>query len=506
MESNISSSHNKLPREHRGSFANNIPVYLIIAVAAALLYSMLSWLTPYSLDDWTFMGNWRDDAGNKEFSFSGWWNYYEFVRGYDNGRLSNAFSPFSTLLSPWKEVFPILTGSLLSLSMVLLQRFVTGSRSSLYLVVIWGLMIVCLPWYDTLFVRDYSLNYIWSAALTLGFLYFLKKGETAGWSPRLLILCLLLAVLASGWHESFAIATLFGLGILMLLRRFRFTIQFYSTITVYLTSTIIFMVSPGMLGRIQKTASDIVHLPYGRAWIVLCLLFVSFLPYLITRRGRASIRRVTGAPVVVTGLGILFAGYLIAILSDNTPRSYFWPNLAGVCVIVYLIANYPSKMTRMMRRLITTIIAFLCIFQTSIAIVWQARYADETAKIMDLLDKSDTGTVFYDLTLPQRPPRYTFGMPFANAWTNPYHYHALWSYYITPVIGVVPTDLKDANVSDEWPTDSKSGRLLYKVHLIGPFENEDSTRNLKLPAYAGDYLAVPFINMRGDTLMYYRER
>ena len=120
----------------------------------AALYALLSFFTPYYLDDWTFMGNWRDDAANQGFSWAGWWRYYTYIRGYDNGRIANALSPISTMFSPWKDIFPWVTGLLVALSAVMLQRLATGSRSVLYLSICWILMIVGLPWNDTIFVRD----------------------------------------------------------------------------------------------------------------------------------------------------------------------------------------------------------------------------------------------------------------------------------------------------------------------------------------------------------------
>lgn len=482
----------KLPRLARKS---DTAAYWGLAVIMAGLYAFLSGLTPFSLDDWTFMGNWRDDAeGGNEFSFPAWQRFFYFIRSYDNGRIANAMSPLSTMFSPWKELFPILTGTMLAAAVVLLQRFSTGSRSTFYLALAWGCMILFLPWRDTLFVRDYSLNYIWGAAVTLFFLWLLRKvtlRSASGNGTRnaaVTALCILTAVIAGGWHEGFAIPSLCGLGLLMLAGRFRFPVRFYAIVSVYLVSALLFMFSPGLTARIEMSVEARHNIPYIRNYLVLIPLLClaagcCFGPY-----GRKALRNALKRPETVVMGGIMAAGYVIAVCTTNTPRSYFWPDMAtiglGLCILSRL-----EFIPRRMLRPSSLLVAFLCIAQTCSAILWQWRYKKETDEIMSMLEESPTGTVFHDLSLPENPPLYTLGMPVGHMWRSPWHYRALQSWEMKPTVAVVPEGLRYAKPSALTPPYSK----------IKP-----GTARMTVPEFLDDgRLMIPFITEGGDTLVYF---
>lgn len=513
----------KSPRLVRSSNLNkdfNIIGYWGLALLIAAIYSILSLVTPYYLDDWGFMGIWRDDAaGGDSFSFPTWGRYYEFIRGFDNGRISNALSPLSTMFSPWKEVFPYLTGIFAAFSIVMTQRFAWGKRKILPLVLTWAFFIVCLPWKDTLFVRDYSLNYIWAGALTLAFLWCLKIGEGRGWSPALVILCAFLAVLAGGWHEGFAVPTLCGLALLAVVRRFRFSRSFYLIFAIYLVSAVIFMASPGMISRIGNSLADSRHLLAYRHF------FIIFLPALLLifnaffRRGREILLELWKSDSVIVGTGIIISGLFIGIMTVNTPRSFYWPDMAAIMVSLFMICRWSPTSSRrwsITKGALAFILTTLCTAQSVLAIIWQQRYTEDWKHITSQLEHSKSGIVFYDMTLPARAPRWTLGIPYAEAWRSPFHMRLIQSYYNTPMIGVVPTALKRATLNEALPLDGKPELRLYGENLISKFEKIDTTTHVIVPAFReldvvlpdgreekGIYVATPFINEKGDTLLYY---
>ena len=490
MLSILSSDNSRLPRSRRGSLYYFWGLALIIAG----IYTAVSWLTPYYLDDWTFMGNWRDDArGDHSFSTDAWWRYYTFIRGYDNGRISNALSPLSTMFSPWKEIFPFLTGIALAWAMVVVQFFVSPSspssrlpHSPLWLSLTWLLMILFIPWRDTIFVRDYSLNYIWSAAITLSLLLLLARKR---WLPAAL-----LAVLAGGWHESFAVATICGLALLLVVRGFKVSPRFYIVLCIYAASTMVFMLSPGMTGRMAYYVGDIQYFPSWRNYIILPVLLLSCAVLLCSPRGRRCIGEVALSDAGLVAIGIILSGYFIAVCAANTPRSFFWPDMAAIALELMLARSFCFRMVggvreKALRRGLAFTVAALCIAQSVSVIVWQARYKQQDDRIMALLNESRSGTVFYDLSLPLHPPKYTMGMPAGHLWRNPWHYRALISFYNTPVIGVVPTSLRQATPSEETPR----------------YINAEGSR-FNPPAVVDGHLLIPFVTERGDTLVFDADR
>lgn len=473
-----------LLRESRGS----LYCYWGLAFLMATLYALLSYLTPLYLDDWIFMAVWRDDVdGGYEFSWRTWADYFLYIRGFDNGRIANALSPISTMFSPWKEIFPILTGICVAISAVLVQRFATGRRSIFALSITWILMIVGLPWIDTMFVRDYSLNYLWASAVTLIFLWFLRA---VCHGRKLLAPSILLALIAGGWHEGFASATLCGLALLAIIRKFRMPWNFYALVCVYLLSDLLFMLSPGLIRRAAEvvTTNDhsVVHLRIAAIIILDLFLAVVLIILSITGKSRKQrlkrLQSVFCAPSIIVSIGIIAGGFAIGFLSTNTLRSFFWPDLAAVMLAVRFIVEIckMADLSRLAFRLGSIMIIAACIAQTIYATVWQARYKRETDEIMALLDKSATGTVFYDIKLPASAPRLTMGIPVSNAWHNEFHYRLLWSYYMTPVIGVVPTAMRNATAA----------------------ETEPDTIGLTMPDYIDGKLKIPFISEKGDTLIY----
>lgn len=516
--------------EARGCLA-----YWGVAILIASLYAVLCNLTPIALDDWAFMGNWRDDAdGGSEFSFPAWWRYFLYIRGYDNGRIANALSPVSTMFSPWNTMFPFLTGVMLSLSLVLIQRLSTGHRSATALVFTWAIAILALPWRDTLFVRDYSLNYIWAGAVTLTLLWILRRSSRVGWNPLLLASGIVMAFLAGGWHEGFAVPTLFGLLLVAIARKFRLPWQFYLVVGVYTGFALAFMLSPGLIGRFVSTIGD----DNPRRWLIRChmmtMLDLLALICLLVRRDGGRILKTLKSETGLVATGIMFAGTLLGFCTTNTLRAYYWPEMGAIVLGLLIMKEYMPgfvKRKTILRQWVAAGVCLLCIAQSVASIVWQARYTKECDRILALLKASDNGTIYYDHNLYLRPPVYTLGFPFGRQYVSRINFFTLHAYYDRPMIGVVPTALKEVDLGMGTPIEGKlvkdgmpqaaeaftgRGTRIWEGYIIAPYEDLRPGGIRKVPEYPGriefrnsdtiitsDFTAVPFITERGDTLLYY---
>lgn len=466
----------------------------------ATLYSVLTYLTPLALDDFRYMADWRDDtARSLAFSFDGWREFYVYIRGYDNGRIANALDPVMTLFFPWKQIFPVVNGIMLAFSAAMVQRLACGRPRVLPLLMVWALMIVCLPWRDTLFVTAYSLNYVWSGFFTLVFLILLKRD-----SRRLLPLTLLAAVVAGGFHEAFAAATLCGLALLAFRRRFRLSPRFYIAVGVYLAATLLFMLSPGLIHRFMTSSGSSLWRPLLRDMLSLFILAVTLLSMACSRRGRSAIRRSLASRAGTVALGITLSGYAIAIAVGRVPRSYYWPQLAAVALTVMLLhelaftppeaSDAVSRSARgrlfsSLRVAAALFLFILCTAQTCAVIRWQYRYAVQEAHIMTRLAQSQSGTVFYDISQPLHAPRYTLDIPVGWLWRSPFQYGQLWHWEMTPVLGVVPTRLEYAAPGPDFPD-------------VEPIKDSDRNQKRLLPEYRDSYLYIPFITLSQDTLVY----
>lgn len=387
------------------------------------------------------MGIWRDDVPGDGFSFGRWLAFHQYISGYDNGRIANAFSPLSTSVSPVREIFPLVTGVLAAFCVVMVRRFACPSarqsRALMMLALTWALMIVSLPWRDTLFVRDYSLNYIWSAALTLALLWFLRL-TCRRRSPAIFAVALVLAAIAGGWHESFAVETLCGLALVAAARRFRLPGRFYAATAVYLASTLYLMLTPGMIHRMGIHVGTLPSVIAIRNYFVVLVLGVVVLCLLFARDGRRALAELLRSDTGLVCIGILVSGYVVAIFAANTARSYFWPDMAAVVMILRLMARLPGRFPVRWQYWIAGVVMAACTAQTLSVIWWQRKYAEESDRIMELVEQSETGVVVYDLTLPTRAPFYTLDIPVSDSWVNPWNLSDLRNYTNRPIT-VVPS-------------------------------------------------------------------
>lgn len=143
-----------------------------IIVAMAVVHTLMMVWSPWQLDDFVFLALYHDySGGSDEFSFEGFFGLMRFIRRFDNQRLANVASPLSTAIQPWCAIFPYLTGIVSGALLLMVTRLWRLTRNyALGTAVAWLLIATLLPWHNDMFVRDYSLNYVYGATITLAFI------------------------------------------------------------------------------------------------------------------------------------------------------------------------------------------------------------------------------------------------------------------------------------------------------------------------------------------------
>lgn len=505
-----------------GSCAGKLAYILIVALIVCL-YSFLTYATPLFTDDWMFMKNWKEHAGISEFSFKGWWNYYAYTRAIDNGRISNALAVFTSLFSPYKELFPLLNGVMMALLIILCQKissFGKDVNKVSGLSVSWFCCLVFLPW-TPLFEADYSLNYIWAAVVNLGFLYYLLKNEKHGWSIRSLVLCLVLGLIAGGWHESFSVESICGLGLIIIVRNRRLSRNFYILFLSYVFAAAIFGYSEGMRSRFQWEFLSTLSLPVKRVLFIWGALGVVAAICLFNRTWRRRSREIFKSPVSLCCIGIAAAGYVVAILTRNEERSFFWPNCALIILLMHILTDCMPKFFRSVQEkypiiLMLTLIVF-CSWQTIWAISVQYRFKEVWNGLYHKLEGSASGIVYCNPSdFDYRISRFMLIRPVGTELTNAWNNETLWMYFRTPFISFIPESLRDIGLDDdELAADDdvvlKNGFLVAKY---SPGAVRSNPRlpyfvNLKMKLKSGEdvtetVLASPFVSTTNDsdTLMW----
>lgn len=512
----------------------------------AALCALLQWWTPLYFDDWGFMSYWNDISDDGSFSFSTWHRYYTQIRIDDNGRIANALAPFSTLWSPWKEIFPILTGCWLAVIAALLLRVVCFGNERLpyrakfsVLAFLWALMLLLLPWQDFLFTRDFSLNYIWAAGITLVFIYLLVGSVADGRSdargvrgPLLTALLVVLAVIAGGWHESFALPTAAGLILYAVCRKGRLPWRFYLILTVYIISALAFALSPGIIRRFGEKVGEewnaVIYFRFMHNLFALALLLGVVILFSLLKRGRRALFQTVRNPYIMVGLGVLFVGSAIAWMPNQPPRAFFYPNLFAITVLVCLALNFLRGISmrpfRIVVDCISVVLACLCVAQGIAAIWWQRIITVEYDELAGRLLNGE-GPLFYDVFNYHEVPLYTLKFPVKNTWGNEINYRYLWTYRPMDFISVVPAALEYADYDHGEPVGGNLNARVVDGLLVAPYRVREVEPDLVIPVVVrlkarlksgevkeilpleSPFVTKPFVHSdgteRADTLMYY---
>lgn len=499
----------------------------------ASLYAILTAATPMLVDDWVFMGvynmvNGASPGHDAPLSPEGFFRFWLEIRDYDNGRLANVMAPLTTMSAAGRALFPVLNGAAVAfiIAMMLKMALPKGARRSPFAVALaWGMAIALLPWRDSIFVADYSLNYIWGSSLSLLFISAALPFRNPRCRSGLkFAAALLLAIVAGAWHEGFAFTTLCGFILLSatdLAKGHRYGFRWWCLGVLYAAAAFAVFICPGMMIRVGQQMGDTAHMTdllktgadFAGVLLLLCLLILS----VFFRSGRRALANAWCKPSMRILLTAVAAGTLLSLTARHQPRSAFWPDLLSIICILSILSGIIRTIVRR-RRLrtlrITLALLFIaaCTIQTLSVIVWQTRFMRENREIMHRMELSESGTVFADIIPPESLPLYTLKIPAQTAWVTPFHYHSLSEYNGKPFCAVVPPSLRDATLADALPVGDSDSVYTFAGSLILPYHKGDR------PSIAfaditfddgsileGTYTAViPFRSEAGDSLLYLR--
>lgn len=425
---------------------------LLIFIAA--LYATLSYLTPLAYDDWVFMAEWHNINGDEAPGLSTLYEFRQYIAEYDNGRLANVLSPLSTIFSPWKQLFPFATGICVALIILFTTVFSFGRNGirPYFISIVWGACFLMLPWRNRFFVADYSLNYIWASVITMLFMAYVVYNERKGWNAYNSVFALLLAFLAAGWHEGFAVATLGGFLLLSIVRKFKFSVQWYSVGIVYAAVTLLFCICPGLIQRSREQFGvEAVGAQYYK-------LFFDFLPVIIliwtvilmaaVKPWRALLAEAWKNQWFVIGIGIVTVGTLLSLLFTHQPRSAFWPDLMALIMFFILTGRFWGFLySKVYGTYVAALALGVCVVPLCCFIIpWQYRLYKESEIILTKMAASPSGTVYHDIITAKDLPLLTLKVPNHPAWVSDFHYHGIQEFTGKPFPAVLPTELDSPDI------------------------------------------------------------
>lgn len=518
--------------------------WLLVPLSMLIIFTVLTVHVPLGLDDYVFKVEYLTaNNGSSDFNLGALLRYEAAVRAVDNGRISNWLSPLSTTIQPLATMFPYLTAAMLTAVLIMAARWSCPGRwrSLTAMALMWLMMVVWLPWHNTIFLADYSLNYIWGAAVTLGFVSLMVLINRRGWHWWQLALMMPAAVVAGGWHEGFAIPACAGLLVLTFtagckdnaevttacgtaarplrppFRWSRCGWQWWLVGVVYGLSALAFALSPGMLNRAGREAGNGIMMPWFKILMVHFLFFATaglFISMSTVRSGRRIIVRAWQLTWFKLAAVMAVTSMLFALVFVARPRTVFLPNLCCSIVLLnvfYLWLDRRSARWWMWIGRAAAAVWVLCMVQGGYAAYWQGKYYDESEAITAAVDRSATGTVFYDVIQPVELPLATMYMPPRANWLENIQYYGYRQLTGKPYTAVVPTDLRFARGGDAAGLIPGTMQLrnLNSSYYVDYCPQEDSMASLEYDITLADGSVhrlytqfIPFISEPGDTLYY----
>lgn len=490
-----------------------------------ILYTLLSYWTPLAFDDYVFMSVWKEVNGDQSVGLSSLFDFWREIRLEDNGRLANTLAPLFTMVSPWRSAFPFLTG-LFSVAIIIGVSFVSFSRKGLqpfYLALVWGCCLFMLPWRNSLFVADYSLNYIWAAALTLIFMIWVMRCESRGWTSSGLAVALALAFLAGAWHEGFAVPALGGFALLTAFRISNFHFEslpphcsrfWWGIGLFYFTVALFFYLCPGLLARTSRDLGEVSVgmeslkivfdlLPVVLAFIIICVYFV-------TPPFRRLLFISLGNPWFVLVCGVTFVGTLLSLIFKHQPRSAFWPDIMGIIMILLLTFPVWRRLgDSRFRGYLTLIATAVCLYPFSYILPMQLDYHREAEAILEKMEASESGTVFHDIIPPFSMPVFALKIPSKSVWMEDFQYRSLRQFIGKDFPAVVPEVLKEGWRDKAVCVGDSSGLVRVGDYflLTRDFPLQPTTEEVSVTLKNGETLPstallLPFISSEDDTLSF----
>lgn len=435
---------------------NNLWNLASIGAVAAVVYSGLSFLVPYQIDDL-----WYIDLADR---FDG--NYLHTACAHwleQNGRLGNLLCPLLLGVLP-KWLFSMLIGICVGGLLVQSARLGYPGEGRLYVgrvLSFWLVFAIVLPWHDNIMVADFALNYILSAWLNITFLIVFFGRGRIGW-------VWLVCAIAAGWsHEGVSVPLFCSIFLLLAVKRNCFKRRNWLLIGCYAVGMAIAVSSPGLWSRVAQDnplAGPVSIRTMIRAavfWFPAASgMFIAFCICAVVRRWRRYVVKAISDSVSLTGLLAVGLTYLIVVYTGASFRGAFMAELLCVVIVFRVFVE------RVNWRMGVVCGVLLAAFYSGV-LWWQYKLCRQNELVEQMLSPRG-GEIF--IPLIEYAPWYTLGHTTDAQWRTPLHYYLLNEKYESqsPIV-VLPETLNGFNgATDGTALDGDAGAVLYGDLVLVP--------------------------------------
>lgn len=488
------STNDTLRQRGMSHFCGSRAALWTVLVTISLLFGLYSYFTPEAFDDFLFKGIYIEyNEGETNFSFSALIDYASEIRQNDNGRLSNILcAPAMLFLPHW--LFAVISGigfAMIYLLMAEIARISTRRRAASILAVC-AFSLVLLPFRNSIIVCDYLLNYLYPSLAILFLIYLLKDIESrkTGW---LFITCTSLVAIIAGWfHEGFSAPVCMGFGVFALYKRFRLPLRWWIPVILFVLATIWTVTAPGTFARADRelgghSLSEKLNICLTVLPAVMIMLVLWVVSFRIRRLKTAFSALFHRQETLVLFVASLVAA--VMILSINSDARAGWPGELYAFTFILSLAPllHISVSQKLTCGVSAVIYLLLCSFFINL-IVCQRKFYKQSEEIIGLLEKSDNGTIFYDIIDPASTQMRltTLFMTTRFLWVTSFHYRSLSGLYdVTDKstkheFAVVPSALSSFDLKKSRPIESDKSIWEYNDILVAKNIMDDQ------PRYAGE--------------------
>ena len=416
------------------------PAALLWLLAAAWIAAYEA--APYFADDWGYIFTFRSARGAGEgfWPLDRAWRWVPFHWLHTNGRAANYLAAFALGFLP-KWLLSAVAGAAVGWMTLMVLRlggvWRRPGRATLCCAAMAAVTLL-LPWWNYLYSIDVNFNYVLASALTLTFVWLLRRG--ARLSPWLLWP---LAFLAGAMHEAaslpvaLALVVLWRRGALRLSRRGRGAVWAFAAGCLAVAS------SPGVWSRLGMPLGADNPLPltllYSAPLTVAAL--AAGLCALCCRGGRRRLRSLFADPLTLGAAVAAGGALLFCAVSGVTGRSGWFAELYTLVMLLRMGAASGVRLPRVAAAVLSGVTA-LAALAVAVAPVAELRATAADVQAIDtLLSQAPPGShaiLFRDLYDEHRQPLWCLGRARALEDTDGNALKQMADYYGAASLTVLP--------------------------------------------------------------------
>lgn len=470
----------------------SIKINYIIFICICILFILISYFTPYQSDDLLLIlkSGFRDyKIGiSDNYNFN---NIIDFCINHyriNNGRLGD-ISSFITLGIFPKWLFSIFTGFFVGLTFYISSKLLFN-RFEFAPILLMGVLIFALP-YNNLFIPIFSINYLWSCALSILALYiFIKNGNGANIILKMLFY--LVMFIAGAMHEGFSITTGCIMFIFLIFNKHEKATKYNQLLLFgcFCLGALFPLLSPGIWHRnstspqfsIANLFSVWTFIHSWGFWIYTSMLIISI-----------SIKKLSKKLSYENKL-ILFsffiAGLLNLIIVKWSPleRNFFFGqffSLLGISLIIYnyCVTKYISYISYF-----SFILTFSHLY---IVLTYQIKLNNEFNSIKNKYELSDNGTVYIDFLKTHQICPFTLNKPVNTLYYMPLAREYFERFYgPSKKLSLIPTEIKYININ-------ANNTILDKIHSVYYINNNLISSNTLFWENGAEYVVYTTLKRDG---------